>query len=492
MNILGFSITRRSAPAEQPVSQLSPDALAWLAGHDTGPRSTPLTNAYQQVVWVYRAINALAEQVANIPFLFSAGERGRENLITSGPLIDFYNRPHPQLNRFQYWDLRVLWLMLRGESFRIPIYDDPPEPPNTQSVPRNAPHATRNTQYVTPPKRTTSPSTPIDQLKLLKELAAAMSSNPPPPRRRLRQVLFLDPVHFQHIIQDGRLAGWQYTNRDPKAPFNSYTFLPEEVWYERLPNPFDPWRGLAPLWVAELAAKTDFAAAAFMRGLLENNADLGLIVRTAEPLEETQRQQILAELRNRRRGAGTANNPLLLWNSAEVIQPSLSSADLQFLENRKFSRAEICAAFGVPEEIVTTTDHSKYDVMQGARLNFIENRVAPFCARLEAEENNTSIPAIMGHTGLAASKPTAEMGWFDLESLPIMQAARRSRLVAAKTGFDMGIPFNELNRVLDLGFKPQPWGDTGFLPAKYRPVNQAAAPATSSVRHHLCNLKSAI
>ena len=54
-----------------------------------------LTNAYQQVVWVYRAINALAEQVANIPFLFSAGERGRENLITSGPLMDFYNRPHP-------------------------------------------------------------------------------------------------------------------------------------------------------------------------------------------------------------------------------------------------------------------------------------------------------------------------------------------------------------------------------------------------------------
>jgi hypothetical protein len=35
-----------------------------------------------------------------------------------------------------------------------------------------------------------------------------------------------------------------------------------------------------------------------------------------------------------------------------------------------------------------------------------------------------------------------------------MQDARRNRLAAAKIGFDMGIPFNELNRVLDLGFAP--------------------------------------
>jgi hypothetical protein len=39
---------------------------------------------------VYRAASVLAEQIANIPFLFSRGERGRENLITSGPLHDFY------------------------------------------------------------------------------------------------------------------------------------------------------------------------------------------------------------------------------------------------------------------------------------------------------------------------------------------------------------------------------------------------------------------
>src|SRR5437899_8179685 len=198
-----------------------------------------------------------------------------------------------------------------------------------------------------------------------------------------------------------------------------------------------------------------------MRGVIENNAETGLIVRSEQQLSEEQRAQISAALRERKRGAGAAGRLVLLWGAAEIVKPQLSSADLQFLENRKFSRGEICAAFGVPEEIITSSDHAKYDVMQGARLNFIENRIAPLCARLEAEEQKT----------IHAIDPNA-VGWFDLDSLPIMQQARRNRLAAAKTGFDIGIPFNELNRVLDLGFPDLPHGNTSYLPSSLQPAGE--------------------
>jgi phage portal protein BeeE len=195
--------------------------------------------------------------------------------------------------------------------------------------------------------------------------------------------------------------------------------------------------------------------------MIENNCDTGVIVRTDKWLSSEQREEITAALRDRKRRAGQADRPVLLLGSAEVIKPQLSSSDLQFLENRKFSRSEICAAFGVPEEIVTTTDHAKYDVMAGARLNFIENRIAPLCSRLEAEEDVT-----------VKSIDRRASGWFDLDSLPILQEARRNRLVAAKTGFEMGIPFNQLNRVLDLGFKPLAWGDFGYLSNKLQKVEE--------------------
>src|SRR6266404_7045196 len=125
MKIFDFSITRAQRSTTPPLQRsFTPDQ--WMRGEDRDTGGSILSNAYQQVVWVYRAINVLAEQVANIPFLFSAGDRGRETLITSGPLLDFYNRPHPHINRFQYWELRVIWLMLRGECFRVPIFSDAP------------------------------------------------------------------------------------------------------------------------------------------------------------------------------------------------------------------------------------------------------------------------------------------------------------------------------------------------------------------------------
>src|ERR1044071_4698041 len=121
MKILGFNISiSRLAPRPSPLVPKSFSPSAWLRGEDCSPPAVTLSNAYEQVVWVYRAANVLAEQVANIPFLFSAGERGRESLITSGPLLDFYSQPHPYTNAFHYWELRVLWLLLRGECFRVP------------------------------------------------------------------------------------------------------------------------------------------------------------------------------------------------------------------------------------------------------------------------------------------------------------------------------------------------------------------------------------
>ena len=354
-----------------------------------------LSNAYQQVVWVYRAVNALAEQVSNIPFRFSTKTSGGEELITTGPLVDFYNRPHPHINRFQYWELRVIWLMLRGECFRVPVFDA---------------------------------------------------------RGGLQSILILDPARFQHVVEDNWLVGWRYVDYGRNSPLGSQVFLPEEVWHEKLPNPFDFWRGMPPLTVAATAAGTDRAAALFMKGIMENNGDAGMVIRTNEQLDPEQREQLLAALRERKRRAGSADRPVLLWAGAEVVTPKLASSDLQFLANRKFSVTEICAAFGVPEEIITTTNAAKYDVMAGARLNFVENRVLPLCRRLEAEED----------VAIKSIDPSAE-GWFDIEEHPVLMAARRERLAAARAGFDMGVPFNELNRAFDLGFRALPWGDQGYV-----------------------------
>jgi phage portal protein BeeE len=388
VRLFGFNISvhRDAQPAAaKDATEYPLSAAFWPDEVRTG---TVLSNAYQQVVWVYRAINALAEQVSNIPFRFSTTTAAGEQLITTGPLVDFCSRPHPQINRFQYWELRVIWLMLRGECFRIPIYEE-----NGEGRKQNGGN---------------------------KVSGSAVQSG-------LKSVLILDPARFQHIVQDNQLMGWRYIDYSRGSPLSSQVFLPEEVWHEKLPNPFDFWRGMSPLAVADAATGTDYAASLHMRGLMENNGEAGTILRTNEQLDPEQREQILAALRDRKRKPGMADRPVFLWGGAEVVTPKLSSSDLQFLENRKFCRGEICAAFGIPEEIITSTDNAKYDVMAGARLNFIENRVIPLCRRLEAEEDRA----------VKSIEPAAD-GWFDVEDHPVLTQARRARLAAARAGFDMG------------------------------------------------------
>src|SRR5678810_350074 len=77
---------------------------------------------------------------------------------------------------------------------------------------------------------------------------------------KLKAVLILDPSRFQHIVEDSRLMGWRYMDYSRNSPLSSQVFLPEEVWHEKLPNPFDFWRGMSPLAVAATAAGTDYAA----------------------------------------------------------------------------------------------------------------------------------------------------------------------------------------------------------------------------------------
>jgi hypothetical protein len=57
----------------------------------------------------------------------------------------------------------------------------------------------------------------------------------------------------------------------------------------------------------------------------------------------------------------------------------------------------------------------------------------------------------------------------------------------------MGVPFNELNRVLDLGFKPLAWGDRGYVGSKLqevgnggtKPADETAVPLRVLERHRV-------
>jgi len=390
----------------------------WIRGEDSivGSGSPLLGSPFQQSVWVYTAVCALAQTISAIPFRISMGDRSGEKLITKGPVVDLFSRPHPLLNRFRFWEFIVTWYCLRGEAFLVGL---------------------DGSDRVIPIK----------------------ASRQPPAR-----LLVLNPDQFRHVVEDSDLVGWRYNASPYSSPLQSMPLAPNEVIHDFLPNPYVFWRGMSPLSVAMLAAQTDFASAQFMKGLMLNNADAGLIVRSDDQLSPDQRECILASLRERKRSAGTADRALLLWGTTEVIQPTLSSADLQFLENRKMNRQEICAAFfRIPQTMVGFTENANRAIAETERLNFFENSIVPLCARLEA-----AVEPVVKSFGADL------VGWFDVEATPILQQARRSRVDTGVKLFGLGYPANAINQTLDLGLPHLPWGNKGYLPLRLQEAGEIA------------------
>jgi phage portal protein BeeE len=406
-----------------------------------------LRSPYSQSAWIYIAVSVLAETVAQVPFRIAriprnagkllSGPRYQvsgqkmlrrilgENLVESGPVVELFDNPHPTMDRALFWETVMTWRALRGEFFILPLdkNDQPVGLPNLQL-------STFNLQ--------------------------------PGPVRRM---ITLSPDLFWHIVTGYELQGWRYTGSPLMSPLASQILLPGEVIHSRAPNPYQFWRGMSPLSVALLPAMSDFAAAQFMKGLMTNNADCGLIVTTKDQLAADQQLAVKAALQERKRKAGTADRPLFLFGDVSIQKPPVSSADLQFLENRKLNRQEIGAIFKVPESLMGFSD-SKHSIggassIEQERMAFIENTIAAHCRRLEA-----AVQPIVRSFG-----PDL-IGYFDLDCLPLLQQARRERLQAASQAFAMGVPFNEINAVYDLGFRSLPWGDTGHLPAKLQEAGQ--------------------
>ena len=393
---------------------------AWLAGRDeslSGPGV--LTNAFQQSTWVHACVTTLAESVSAIPFRFV---RDDSSPSTPSPinhqLTGLFERPNPHLDKFQFWELLVTWLSLRGEAFIYPL--------------RLSLHSRQ----------------PYDELHIL------------------------NPDDLKEIIQDGQLVGWRHrcglSTTDLRPPVGS-VLLPEELIHIRLPNPFNPIRGLSPLQLAWLPAQTDYASAQFMKGTMLNNADIGMVVSCDGQTSPEQRAQITASLLNRKRGAGAADRPLFLGGGIRVETPRISAVDLQFLENRKANRQEICAIFKVPQELLGFTEDANRSVSDAARLNFMENRIIPLCRRLEA----AVLPIIR------AFDPKLR-GEFYVQGAPIMQSAQYERIDYAEKLFALGVPLNVINQNLRLGLPDLPHGNTPFVSTRVRPVSEPPSTDTQS------------
>jgi len=238
-------------------------------------------------------------------------------------------------------------------------------------------------------------------------------------------------------------------------------FKQTDIIHSKFNDPSNLYWGLSPLQAGARTVDSDIEAVKFQKVSLQNRAITDGIFTFEHPLTKDQWEEARSMVREQHQGIQNARTPWVLGAGAKWTSMSLSPAEMDFLNSRKFSREEICSIFNVPPPMIGILENSTYNNIETARKIFWQDALVPLLQDIKNTLNLSLTPEF--GTGITLD--------FDLSSVDALQTSSKEKLESAKVLFSMGVPFNDINQRLDLGFDPIEGGDMGYLPSGLMPAN---------------------
>lgn len=283
---------------------------------------------YNANVWVYRNIQAIAQGVAGVPWiLYQVDSKGKRKEIEQHDLLNLLNKPNEFMSRQEFFEAIVGFALIAGNSYIDMVGPNDAAPP--------------------------------------------------------RELWPLRPDRMSVVPDAGKfIKGYIYQLGDQKVVRDK-----RRISHLKYFNPIDDFYGLSPIEVAARGIDNDNAANEWNNALLTNGARPSGALVTPDTLTESQYENLKNEMNNSYSGAKNAGKPMLLEGGLQWVDMALSPKDMDMLNSKKLSRVEICAAFGVPPEIVGDKEHATYSNYQEARRALYEDAVLPMLDRIRDKLN---------------------------------------------------------------------------------------------------------
>ena len=161
-----------------------------------------------------------------------------------------------------------------------------------------------------------------------------------------------------------------------------------EVIHLRMPSREGIW-GISPITHARLTIETILAADSETNDRFRQGGNIQGFITNETPAVQGQnkwtKQQLEAIAQMNNSFFATGGGISYLPGNAKFQQLSMTSADLQFLESRKFEVKEICRWFGVSPSFVFEGATSNYQESQKVRADFVTDTLDPLLIQLETE-----------------------------------------------------------------------------------------------------------
>lgn len=160
---------------------------------------------------------------------------------------------------------------------------------------------------------------------------------------------------------------------------NDYNDLDPEnvIWFKSKPHPTDPYQQMTPLTSLGVSVETDWLAHQFNRTYLQNGGRQGLLIALKGQVSQEDAEEIKRRFSGGPMRAGEAT--VIEGDGIDVKDMSGRPTDVQWSELMGTSKDEILMGFGVPESVMGNASGRTFDNADAERENFWNDTMRAHC-----------------------------------------------------------------------------------------------------------------
>ena len=360
---------------------------------------------YESYVWVRRAVGLIARALSSLPVRVLDAEG---NHLEDHPLSRLLAFANDSYDASTLWELWVVHMMLAGEAFLEVVDGAGGQPVQVW--------ARRPDRVVIIPDA----SRPLYPLPLSYRIQVD------------DRVMEVDRPHMVHF---------------------------------RFHHPLNPWRGLAPIAAVRQGVIIDIFAQAWAKLFLQRGARPDYAVIARQGITRSEREELEMRFLAKYGGPSGWHRPVVLEEGVTDIKPiSHPPRDVEWLDQRRFSRDEVGSIFGVPDEIMGF-GRDTYENFETAYRVFWLLTVLPLVRFRDS--------MLQRHFSMV--QPVLRPGErvvTDVSGVSVLQEDLLPKVEIAERLWKMGVPLNVLDERLGLGLGPVPGGNVAYVPASMLAVDQ--------------------
>lgn len=193
------------------------------------------------------------------------------------------------------------------------------------------------------------------------------------------QIDLINPLNITPIVsKDGTsIEKWKIRQLQPDGRTVEKLVPVEDIVQWKYPNPYNKFRGMAPLTAARLAIEQDLNMATWNAGFFQNGLRNPIALMLKQTFNDPQRKEYMNRMRQNFMGFVKGQLPLLVEGGVDVRVLSNTMKDLDFVQGKELTREELCAVYNVPPAMAGIFRYANYSNTKEQRTMLYQNTLRP-------------------------------------------------------------------------------------------------------------------